>query len=60
MWILAKHSRGRPSRVQLESLLLERTGALQKLSQRLLRSSSGDRARLGRTGNTGLLAAVYG
>jgi two-component system, NarL family, sensor kinase len=48
MWVLAKHVLGRPSRVQLESLLLERTGALQKLSQRLLKLQDDERRRVAR------------
>lgn len=48
MWILARYSRGRPSRAQLESLLVERTIALQKLSQRLLRLQDEERRRIAR------------
>jgi hypothetical protein len=37
MWILAKHSQTRASRAQLESQLVQRTLALEKLSQQLLK-----------------------
>ena len=48
MWILARYSRSRPSRAQLESLLVERTIALQRLSQRLLRLQDEERRRIAR------------
>jgi signal transduction histidine kinase len=48
MWILAKYSRSRPSRAQLESLLVERTIVLQKLSQRLLKMQDEERRRIAR------------
>jgi two-component system, NarL family, sensor kinase len=48
MWILARHSRSRPSRAQLESLLIERTVALEKLTQRLLKLQDEERRRIAR------------
>ena len=48
MWILAKYSRSRLSRSQLESLLVERTIALQKLSQRLLKLQDEERRKIAR------------
>jgi len=48
MWILTKHLRDRPSRAQLESLLVQRTDALQKLSQRLLRVQDEERRKIAR------------
>jgi two-component system, NarL family, sensor kinase len=48
MWTLARYSRSRPSRAQLESLLVERTIALQKLTQRLLRLQDEERRRIAR------------
>jgi two-component system NarL family sensor kinase len=48
MWILARYSRSRPSRAQLESLLVERTVALEKLTQRLLRLQDEERRRIAR------------
>ena len=46
--MLAKYSRSRPSRAQLESLLVERTIALQKLSQRLLKMQDEERRKIAR------------
>jgi two-component system, NarL family, sensor kinase len=48
MWILARCSRNRPSRNQLESLLVERTIALEKLTQRLLKLQDEERRRIAR------------
>jgi two-component system, NarL family, sensor kinase len=48
MWILARYSRSRPSRAQLESLLIERTVGLEKLTQRLLRLQDEERRRIAR------------
>jgi two-component system NarL family sensor kinase len=48
MWILARYSQSRPSRAQLESLLVERTTALEKLTQRLLRLQDEERRRIAR------------
>lgn len=49
MWNLSKHSRNsRLSRSQLESLVLQRTAALQNLSQRLLKAQDEERRRVAR------------
>lgn len=48
MWILERYSRSRPSRAQLESLLIERTVALEKLTQRLLKLQDEERRRIAR------------
>jgi signal transduction histidine kinase len=48
MWILASHLQRRLSRTQLETLLLQRTEALQKLTQRLLRVQDDERRRVAR------------
>ena len=48
MSILSKYSRSRPSRAQLESLLVERTIALQQLSQRLLKLQDEERRKIAR------------
>jgi two-component system, NarL family, sensor kinase len=48
MWILARCSQSRPSRAQLESLLVERTIALEKLTQRLLKLQDEERRRIAR------------
>jgi two-component system NarL family sensor kinase len=49
MWILSKHSRKWAlSRAQLESLVLQRTVALQNLSQRLLKVQDEERRRVAR------------
>jgi two-component system NarL family sensor kinase len=48
MWILARYSRSRPSRAQLESLVVERTVALEKLNQRLLKLQDEERRRIAR------------
>jgi two-component system NarL family sensor kinase len=48
MWILASHLQRRLSRTQLESLLLQRTEALQKLTQRLLKVQDEERRRVAR------------
>jgi two-component system NarL family sensor kinase len=48
MSILSKCSRSRPSRAQLESLLVERTIALQQLSQRLLKLQDEERRKIAR------------
>jgi two-component system, NarL family, sensor kinase len=48
MWILARYSRSRPSRAQLESLLTERTVGLEKLTQRLLKLQDEERRRIAR------------
>lgn len=48
MWILSSYLRSRLSRAQLESLLVERTLALQKLSQRLLKLQDEERRKIAR------------
>ena len=49
MWILSKHSRQMAlSHAQLESALLERTAALQNLTQRLLQTQDEERRKLAR------------
>ncbi len=48
MWILAKHLQRRLSRTQLESLLTQRTEALQRLSQRLLKVQDDERRKVAR------------
>ena len=48
MWILSKCSRTRPSRADLESLLVERTIALERLSQRLLTLQDEERRKIAR------------
>jgi len=48
MWTLSTYLRSRVSRSQLESLLVERTLALQKLSQRLLKLQDEERRKLAR------------
>jgi signal transduction histidine kinase len=49
MWNLSKHRRNsRLSRAQLESLVLQRTAALQNLSQRLLKAQDEERRRVAR------------
>jgi two-component system, NarL family, sensor kinase len=48
MWILAKHSQTRASRAQLESQLVQRTLALEKLSQQLLKVQDEERRRVAR------------
>lgn len=48
MWILSKYLCSRLSRSELESLLVERTNALQKLSQRLLKMQDEERRRIAR------------
>ncbi len=48
MWILSKCSQTRPSRADLESLLVERTLALEKLSQRLLKLQDEERRKIAR------------
>jgi two-component system NarL family sensor kinase len=48
MWILSKCSQTRPSRADLESLLVERTIALEKLSQRLLSLQDEERRKIAR------------
>lgn len=48
MWILGKHLRSRVSRAELETLLLERTTALEKLSQQLLRVQDEERRKIAR------------
>jgi signal transduction histidine kinase len=48
MWILDKRLKNRMSRAQLESLLLQRTTALQKLSQRLLKVQDEERRKIAR------------
>jgi two-component system NarL family sensor kinase len=48
MWTLARYSRTRPSRAQLESLLAERAIALEKLTQRLLKLQDEERRRIAR------------
>jgi signal transduction histidine kinase len=48
MWILASHLQRRLSRTQLESLLLQRSEALQKLSQRLMKVQDDERRRVAR------------
>src|ERR1700733_4117746 len=48
MWILSKCSRTRPSRADLESLLVERTIALERLSQRLLSLQDEERRKIAR------------
>jgi two-component system, NarL family, sensor kinase len=45
---MATHSRSRPSRAQLESLLVERTTEQQKLARRLLRLQDEERRRIAR------------
>lgn len=48
MWVLSKYLRSRLSRPELESLLVERTIALQKLSQRLLKVQDDERRKMAR------------
>jgi signal transduction histidine kinase len=49
MWNLSRHRRNsRLSRAQLESLVLQRTAALQNLSQRLLKVQDEERRRVAR------------
>jgi two-component system NarL family sensor kinase len=48
MWLSVKNFRGRLSRAQLESLLEQRTLALQKLSQQLLKVQDEERRRVAR------------
>ena len=48
MWILSSYLRSRLSRAQLESLLVERTRTLQRLSQRLLKLQDAERRRIAR------------
>ena len=48
MWILSKHLRVSHARSQLETLILERTAQLQKLSQRLLKVQDDERRKLSR------------
>jgi signal transduction histidine kinase len=48
MWILSAYLRSRLSRAQLESLLVERTLALQKLSQKLLKLQDEERRKIAR------------
>jgi len=48
MWILNKRLENRMSRAQLESLLLQRTIALRKLSQRLLKVQDEERRKVAR------------
>jgi two-component system NarL family sensor kinase len=49
MWNLSRHRRNsRLSRAQLESLVLQRTAALQNLSQRLLKAQDEERRRVAR------------
>jgi signal transduction histidine kinase len=48
MWIFSKYLRSRLTRAELESLLIERTIALEKLSQRLLRTQDEERRRIAR------------
>jgi two-component system, NarL family, sensor kinase len=48
MWVLSEYLRSRLSRSQLESLLIERTLALEKLSQRLLKLQDDERRKLAR------------
>lgn len=48
MWTLSKYSPNRPSRAELESLLTERTIALQKLSLRLLKLQDEERRKIAR------------
>ncbi|MGA7969211.1 MAG: sensor histidine kinase [Terriglobales bacterium] len=48
MWVLSEYLRSRLSRSQLESLLGERTLALEKLSQRLLKLQDDERRKLAR------------
>jgi|HubBroStandDraft_5_1064220.scaffolds.fasta_scaffold134466_2 two-component system NarL family sensor kinase len=48
MWVLSEYLRSRLSRSQLESLLVERTLALEKLSQRLLKLQDDERRKLAR------------
>jgi signal transduction histidine kinase len=49
MWNLSQHRRNsRLSRAQLESLVLQRTAALQNLSQRLLKAQDEERRRVAR------------
>jgi two-component system NarL family sensor kinase len=48
MWILSAYLRSRLSRAQLESLLVERTLALQKLSQRLVKLQDEERRKIAR------------
>lgn len=48
MWALSTYLRSRLSRAQLESLLVERTLALQKLSQRLLRLQDEEKRKIAR------------
>jgi signal transduction histidine kinase len=48
MWGLRRYLRSRPSRAELESLVVERTLALQELSQRLLRLRDEERRKIAR------------
>ena len=48
MWLSVKNFRGRPSRAQLELLLVQHTAALQKLSRQLLRVQDEERRRVAR------------
>jgi two-component system, NarL family, sensor kinase len=48
MWILTKHLRNRPSRAELESQLVQRAIALEKLSQKLLQIQDGERRKIAR------------
>jgi two-component system NarL family sensor kinase len=48
MWILSQCSQTRPSRADLESLLVERTNTLEKLSQSLLKLQDEERRKIAR------------
>jgi len=48
MWILTKHLRNRSSRAELESQLIQRTIALEKLSQKLLKIQDEERRKVAR------------
>jgi two-component system, NarL family, sensor kinase len=48
MWLSVKNFRGRPSRAHLESLLLQQTAALRKLSQQLLKVQDEERRKVAR------------
>jgi two-component system NarL family sensor kinase len=48
MWLSVKNFRGRPSRAQLELLLVQHTAALRKLSRRLLKAQDDERRRVAR------------
>jgi signal transduction histidine kinase len=48
MWLSVKNLRDRPSRAQLESLLVQNTAALKKLSRQLLKAQDEERRRVAR------------